>query len=38
LFESNGEGYDYTWDPLGARGAQDRETLAQCKTDPKELL
>jgi hypothetical protein len=35
LFESNGEGYGYTWDPPGARGVQDRETLAECKTDPK---
>jgi hypothetical protein len=38
LFETNGEGYGYTWDPSGARGARDGESLAECKTDPKELL
>jgi hypothetical protein len=36
LFESNGEGYGYTWDPPGARGARDGESLPECKTDPKE--
>jgi hypothetical protein len=38
LFESNGEGYGYTWDPPSARGARDEEYLAECKTDPKEHL
>jgi hypothetical protein len=38
LFEIKGEGYGYTWDPLGARGAREGETLAECKTDPKGLL
>jgi hypothetical protein len=38
LFESNGEGYGYTWDTPGARGARDGETLAECKTGPKEPL
>jgi hypothetical protein len=35
LFESNQEGYSYTWDSLGASGARDGESLAECKTDPK---
>jgi hypothetical protein len=30
--------YGYTWDPLGARGARDGKTLAECKTGPKEPL
>jgi hypothetical protein len=38
LFESNGEGYGYTWDPPGARGAQYGESLAKFKTGPKEPL
>jgi hypothetical protein len=38
LFERNGEGYGYTWDPPGARGARDGETIAECKTDPMEPL
>jgi hypothetical protein len=38
LFESNGEGYGYTWDSPGARGARDGESLEECKTDPKEPL
>jgi hypothetical protein len=38
LFESNGEGYGYNWDTPGARGAQEGETLAECKTDPNEPL
>jgi hypothetical protein len=38
LFESNREVYGYTWDPPGARGARDGETLAECKTGPKEPL
>jgi hypothetical protein len=38
LFESNGEGYGYTWDPSGARGARDGETLAECKIDPKKPM
>jgi hypothetical protein len=38
LFESNGEGCGYTWDPPSARGARDGETLAKCKADPKEPL
>jgi hypothetical protein len=38
LFESNREWYGYTWDPPGARGARDGETLAECKVDPKEPL
>jgi hypothetical protein len=33
LFENNGEGYGYIWDPLGAREALEEETLAECKTD-----
>jgi hypothetical protein len=37
LFESNGEGYGYTWDPPGARGARDGETFAECKIDQKEV-
>jgi hypothetical protein len=36
LFESNGEGYGYTWDRPGARGAREGETLVECKADPKE--
>jgi hypothetical protein len=36
LFESNREGYGYIWDPPGPRGAREGETLAECKTDPKE--
>jgi hypothetical protein len=36
LFESNGEGYGYIWDPPSARGAQDGETSAECKTHPKD--
>jgi hypothetical protein len=32
------EGYDYTWDPPGARGAREGKTLVECKTDPKEPL
>jgi hypothetical protein len=35
LFESNGEGYGYTWDPPRVRGARDGESLVECKTDPK---
>jgi hypothetical protein len=38
LFESNGEGYGYTWDLPGARGAREGESLAECKTDLKEPL
>jgi hypothetical protein len=38
LFESNKEGYGYTWDLPGARGARDGETLAECKTNTKEPL
>jgi hypothetical protein len=38
LFESNMEGYGYTWDPPDARGARDGESLAECKTDPKKHL
>jgi hypothetical protein len=38
LFESNGEGYGYTWDPPGARGAQEGDTLAEYKIGPKEPL
>jgi hypothetical protein len=38
LFESNGEGYGNTWDLPGARGAQDGESLAECKTNPKKPL
>jgi hypothetical protein len=38
LFESNGEGYGYIWDPPSARGARDGETLAECNIDPKEHL
>jgi hypothetical protein len=38
LFESNREGYGYTWDPPGARGARDGETVTECKTNPKEPL
>jgi hypothetical protein len=38
LFKSNGEGYGYIWDPPGARGARDGETLAECKTEPNEPL
>jgi hypothetical protein len=37
LFKSNGEGYGYTWDPPGARGARDGETFAECKIDQKEV-
>jgi hypothetical protein len=36
LFMISGEGYGYTWDPPGVREARERETLAECKTDPKE--
>jgi hypothetical protein len=38
LFESNGEGYGYTWDPPSVRGALDGKTLAECKTGLKGLL
>jgi hypothetical protein len=38
LFESKGERCGYTWDPPGARGAWDGESLPECKTDPKEPL
>jgi hypothetical protein len=38
LLESNGEGYGYTWDLPGARGARDGESLADCKADPNEPL
>jgi hypothetical protein len=38
LFKSNEEGYGYNWDPPGARGVQEGETLAECKTGPKEPL
>jgi hypothetical protein len=38
LFESNGEGYGYTWDPPGARGTREGETLVECNTGPKEPL
>jgi hypothetical protein len=38
LFEISGEGCGYTWDPSGARGAREGETLAECKIDPKEPL
>jgi hypothetical protein len=38
LFKSNEEGYGYNWDPPGARGVQEGETLAECKTAPKEPL
>jgi hypothetical protein len=38
IFESNGEGYGYTWDPPSARGALDGETLPECKTNLKESL
>jgi hypothetical protein len=35
LLESNGEGFGYTCDPPGARGAREGEALAECKTNPK---
>jgi hypothetical protein len=35
FFDSNGEGYGYTWDTSGARGALDGKTLAKCNTDLK---
>jgi hypothetical protein len=38
LFESNEEKYGYTWDLLGASGAHEGESLAECRTDPKGLL
>jgi hypothetical protein len=38
FLESNGEGYDHTWDPPGARGVLDGETVAECKTNLKEPL
>jgi hypothetical protein len=38
LFESNREGYGYTYDLHGARSAQDGESLGECKTGPKEPL
>jgi hypothetical protein len=38
LFESNENGYGYTWDPPSARGARDGESLPECKTDPKDPL
>jgi hypothetical protein len=38
LFESNGEGYGYTWDPPAARGARDGETIVEWKTEQKEPL
>jgi hypothetical protein len=38
LFNSNVKGYGYTWDLPSANGARDGETLAECKTGPKEPL
>jgi hypothetical protein len=37
LFEINGEGYGYTWDPPSATGAREGETLAECKTNQRNL-
>jgi hypothetical protein len=38
FFESNGEGYGYTWDPPGARGVRDGGILSRMQDWPKETF